>query len=122
MKTWKTRHPRDSLKDLKVSASEFDDNLDPKNYFDWVQAFERIFGLKEDNDGKAFKLAILKLKGYASLWYEQLKKSRAKEAKSEIKTWSKLKKHIDKGFLPHSYKQELYLKTICNAPKLTMPD
>ena len=39
-----------------------------------------------------------------------MKKSRAREAKSKIKTWSKLKKHIEKTFLPHSYKQELYLK------------
>jgi len=55
-------------------------------------------------------LAIFKMKGYASLWYERLKKSRAREAKFKIKTWSKLKKHMDKRFLPPSYKQELYLK------------
>ena len=27
-----------------------------------------------------------------------------------IKTWVKLKKHMDKRFLPATYKQELYLK------------
>jgi len=104
------RHLRDDLQDLKVKALKFDCNLNPKNYLDWVQALERIFELKDYNDEKAFKLAILKMKGDASLWYEHLKKSRAREAKSKIKTWSKLKKHIDKRFLPPSYKQELYLK------------
>jgi len=54
-------------------------------------------------------LTILKIKGYASLWYEHLNKSRVREDKSKIKTWSKLKKHMDKRFLPPSYKQELYL-------------
>lgn len=44
------------------------------------------------------------------LHYEDLKKSRATEAKSKIKTWSKLKKHMDLRFLPPSYKQELYFK------------
>ena len=32
------------------------------------------------------------------------------EGKSKIKTWVKLKKHMDKRFLPATYKQELYLK------------
>jgi len=32
-----------------------------------VQAIEMIFELKEYNDEKAFKLAILKIKEYASL-------------------------------------------------------
>jgi len=61
--------------------------------------------LKEYNDEKS-----LKLKGYASLWYEHLKKNRAREAKAKIKRWSKLKKHMDKRFLPSSYKQEVYYK------------
>jgi len=38
------------------------------------------------NDKKAFKLTILKMKGYASLWYENLKKKGAKEAKAKTKT------------------------------------
>jgi len=50
------------------------------------------------------------MKGYASIWYEHLQKNRAREAKFKIKTWLKLKKHMDKRFLPSSYKQELYLK------------
>ena len=78
------------------------------NYLDWVQALERIFELKDYNGEKSFLFAILKLKGYASLWYEDLKKTRAREVKSKIKTWFKLKKH--KRLLTPSYKQELYLK------------
>jgi len=100
------RHRRDDLWDLKVKAPNFDGNLNLENYLDWVQALERIFELKYYNDEKA---SILKMKGYASLWYEHLRKSRAWEAKSKIKTWSKLKKHMDKRFLPPSFKQELYL-------------
>ena len=90
------------LRDIKFETLKFDGNLNPENYPDWVQALERIFELKDYNDEKAFKLAILKMKGYASLWYEHLKKSRAREAKSKIKTWSKLKKHMDKRCLPPS--------------------
>ena len=91
-------------------APEFDDNLNLEDYLDWVQAIKRIFELKEYNDEKSFKLVIPKLKGYASLWYERLKKSRVREAKSKIETWSKVNKYMGKRFLPPAYKQELYLK------------
>ena len=64
----------------------------------------KIFELKDYNDEKDFKLVILKMKRYASLWYEHLKKGRAREAKSKSKTWSKFKKHMDKRFPPPSYK------------------
>jgi len=50
------------------------------------------------------------MKGYASLWCENLKKKWAKEAKPRMKTWSKLNKYKDKRFLPSSYKQKFYLK------------
>jgi len=103
-------HPRDDLSDLKVEAPEFHGNFKLENCIDWVHAIERIIELMEYNDEKAFELAILKLKGYASLWYETLKKNRTRETKFKIKTWSKLKKHMERRFLPLSYEQELYLK------------
>ena len=65
---------KDDLSGFKIEASEFGGNLKSGNYIDWVQAIERNIKLKEYNNGKAFKLAILKLKGYASLWYETLNK------------------------------------------------
>ena len=74
------RHPRDDLSDLNVEALEFNDNLELETYLHWIQAIERIFELNEYNDEKDFKLAILKTKGDASLWYENLKKNRAREA------------------------------------------
>ncbi|XP_074278572.1 uncharacterized protein LOC141602165 [Silene latifolia] len=47
---------------------------------------------------------------YASLWYENLKKQRRREIKSKIETWNKLKKHLQKRFMPRDYEQEQYLK------------
>ena len=101
---------RDDLSDIKIKAPEFDDNLKLDNCNDWVQAIMRIIKFKEYNDVKTFKLAIFNLKGYATLWYEILKKSQVRATKSKIRIESKLKKHMERRFLPPSYKQELYLK------------
>jgi len=70
---------------------------------------ERIIEIKGYSGGKAFKLAVLKLEQYASLWNENLKRTRAFE-EPKVKTWVKLKKHMGRRFLPATYKQELYLK------------
>ena len=78
-------HPRDDLSDQKIKTLEFDGNLKPENYLDLVQANERIFELKKHIDEKAFKLAILNMQGHASLWYDNLKKNQAREAKAKIK-------------------------------------
>ena len=61
-------HPRDDLSDLKIKAPKFNGNLKPDNYLNWVQTIQRILELKEYNDEKVFKMAILKMKVHASLW------------------------------------------------------
>ena len=101
---------RNDLKDLRIEGLEFDGSLKPEDYLEWVQAMERMIEIKGYSRQKPFKLAILKLKQYASLWNENLKRTRALEGKPKVKTLVKLKKHMDRRFLPTTYKQELHLK------------
>ena len=71
---------------------------------------ERFFEIKDYDDEKAFKVVVLKLKKCASLGYENIKRQRAREGKPWIRTWSKLKKLMNKRFLLHNYKCDLYLR------------
>jgi len=66
--------------------------------------------IKKYSDEKDLKVVVLKLKKYASLWYENIKKQRAREGKPRIRTWYKLKKLMTKPFLPNNYKRDLYLR------------
>jgi len=113
------RHPKGDLTDFKIEAPEFDGNLNPKNYLDFIQYVERIFKLKEYNGENAFKLVILKMKEYASLWHENLQRNRATEVKSKIKAWSKLKKHMEKRFLPSFYKQNCTSRSLLLAKRIS---
>jgi len=105
-----TRQPNDDLRDMRIDLPEFEGNLNPDLFIEWIQAIERFFEIKEFSDEKAFKVAVLKLKSYASLWYENLKKQRSREGKSRIRSWSKLKKLMSKRFLPDNYKRDLHLR------------
>jgi len=86
------RQPMDDLRNKKFDPPEFEDNLNPDLFIEWIQAFESFFEVKEYFDENAFKVVVLKFKKYASLWYENVRKQRGREGKPRIKTWSKLKK------------------------------
>jgi len=107
------RPPRqlvDDLRDMKINPPEFEGNLNPDLFIEWMQALERFFEIKEYFDEKAFKVAVLKLKRYASLWYENIKKQQVREGKPHNRTWSKLKILMTKRYFPDNYKCDLCLR------------
>ncbi|KAK9704714.1 hypothetical protein RND81_07G006900 [Saponaria officinalis] len=93
-------------KDLKVEIPDFVGSLNPEDLLDWIRVIERVFEFKGYSDARSFKVATLKLKGYSSLWYENLKNQRRREGKEPIKSWSKLKKKLKERFIPRDYTQD----------------
>jgi len=98
------RPPIDEFGDIKVEPPELNGNLKPDKYLE----MDRIFEAKGYNDERSFKVASLKLTRYATLWFENFKKQRAREGKRKINSWEKLKTLMNKRFLSESYKQDIY--------------
>ncbi|XP_074305707.1 uncharacterized protein LOC141640928 [Silene latifolia] len=103
----KKENKDDDDRSLKLDIPDFNGDLDTEKFSDWIRQAERVFEYKEYDEHKQFKVAILKLTKYASLWYENLKK---RDKKCKVDTWEKLKKHLMRGFFPRDYDQENYLK------------
>ena len=59
---------------------------------------------------KDFQVGYSKDERVCILLVCELEEEAAREAKVNINTWSKLKKHMDKRFLTSSYKKEIYLR------------
>ncbi|XP_074315345.1 uncharacterized protein LOC141651537 [Silene latifolia] len=97
-------------KHRKVEIPDFSGSLNPDDLLEWIRDVEIIFEFKNYNDAKAFKVAVLKLKGYASLWYDNLKHQRLRDGKEAIKSWSKLKKKLLDKFVTKDYTQDLFIK------------
>ncbi|KAK9714387.1 hypothetical protein RND81_06G090500 [Saponaria officinalis] len=95
---------------LRVDIPEFSGSLNPDELLEWLRDVERAFEYKGYNDLKAFKVATLKLKGYASLWYENLKSQTAKDGKEPIRSWSKLRKKLMSKFITKDYSQDLFIQ------------
>ncbi|KAK9714927.1 hypothetical protein RND81_06G131400 [Saponaria officinalis] len=103
------RHDEDD-RHIRVEIPDFHGSLNPEELMEWFHSVERVFEYKSYDDSKKFKVAVLKPKGYASLWYEGLKQKRSRSGKEPMKSWEKLKKKLQDKFIPADYTQELFLK------------
>lgn len=93
---------------FRVELPDFSGTLQAEGFIDWLHEVERIFDYKEVLDCLKVKLIAIKLKGQASAWGEQLKRSRERQGKSKISDWEKMKKKMKGHFLPFGYTQSLF--------------
>ncbi|KAK9732682.1 hypothetical protein RND81_04G014900 [Saponaria officinalis] len=100
----------DTDQQIKVELPDFHGTLNLEELLEWLRAVERIFEYKGYDDAKKFMVAILKFKGYASLWYEGVKQQRAQTRKEPLKSWEKLKKKLQAKSISADYTQELFLR------------
>ncbi|KAD3641639.1 hypothetical protein E3N88_30863 [Mikania micrantha] len=104
-------HRDDPLRSMgvKIDILEFDGKAEPDMFIDWLQTVERVFDLRDVPDTFKVKLVAVKLRSYASLWWEHVKKKRAQEGRSKVKTWIKMKNLLRDKFLPPNFHQEAFV-------------
>ena len=60
--------------DVKVDILEFEGRMQPNEFIDWLHIVEQVFDCLEVSEVCRVKLVAIKLRKYASLWWENLKK------------------------------------------------
>ena len=99
------------MDEFKVTElPEFVGGTDPEAYLEWERKIERMFGIKDIDDEKRFKYAILKLGRGASLWFEGLKSKRIRDGKEKITSWESLKRKLRKRYVPTTHRITTYRK------------
>lgn len=73
------RHPQACEGDVKIEVPKFDCKMLGYVFLDWLYTVERIFNFKKYSEERKLKLVAIKLKVYASLWWENLKKEGIKK-------------------------------------------
>ncbi|XP_024177783.1 uncharacterized protein LOC112183652 [Rosa chinensis] len=94
-----------NLKDLP----EFEGRMRPDEFIDWLNTIERIFDYKHTPDERKVKMVAITLTHKASAW-ESLRSRRERLGKPKIKNWEKMKKELQKRFLPENYTQNNFMK------------
>ena len=73
-----------------IEIVPYDGKLDTNVVLDWISDMEKFFEYENTLDNRKVKIAVTRLKGHASLWWEHLQTNRQRRGKEKIKTWPKM--------------------------------
>ena len=72
--------------------------------------FDDHFDFKDTPPEQQYKLAKIKLTKLADVWLKGVQKQRRREERERINTWDKLRSHLRRKYIPHNYKQQLFVQ------------
>ena len=93
-----------------MDVPEYDGQSQNDAFLDRLYTVERIFEFKDYSDENRVKLVAIKLKKYASLWLENLRRERERERRRPIRTWEMVKRELRKRCNSDNYKQDNNVK------------
>ena len=94
----------------KPSLSTYDGNLSAEGLIDWIGELDRYFDYEDVEEDKKVKLVVTRLKGHATLWWDNVQAERKKKNKVVIKSWDRMVAKMRDKFLPKNYQLGLYKK------------
>ena len=74
---------------------------------DRINALAKYFYFEQIEDKKKVKYTATRLKGHATIWWDELQIHRERRGKSKIKTWDKMLDKIKIQFIPKDYQLTL---------------
>ena len=82
-----------------VQVIPYGGKLNTNVVLDWISNMEKFFEYENTPDNRKVKIAVTRLKGHASLWWEHLQIDRQRRGKEKIRTWSKMVDKVKNKFL-----------------------
>ena len=93
-----------------VEVVAYDGKLDTNVVLDWISNMEKFFEYENTPNNRMVNIMVTRLKGHASLWWENLQIDRQRRGKEKIKTWPKMVNKVKKKFLLVDYQVSLLRK------------
>eukprot|EP00253_Pinus_taeda_P026966 PITA_26966 len=86
----------------------YDGSLSADVLLDWLSEVNKYFEFEETSEDKQVKFAATKLKGHASLWWDNIQVERKRLHKQPIKKCPRMEAKMKEKFLPKDYQIMLY--------------
>jgi hypothetical protein len=92
----------------KMEIPMYEGNLDVEEILDWIRALDKYFNYEDVEEEKKVKHAVTRLKGHATLWWDELQADRCCKGKQKIKSWDRMVAKMKAKFIPKDYQITLF--------------
>jgi hypothetical protein len=92
----------------RIEVPMYEGNLEVEELLDWVRAMDKYFDYEDIEEDKMVKHAVTRLKGHATLWWDELQAERRRNGKKKIKNWDRMVAKLKAKFIPRDYQINLY--------------
>jgi hypothetical protein len=92
----------------KMDIPMYEGNLDVEEIIDWIRALDKYFDYEDVEEDRKVKHAVTRLKGHATLWWDELQADRHCKGKKKIKSWDRMVAKMKAKFIPKDYQINLF--------------
>jgi hypothetical protein len=92
----------------KMEIPMYEGNLDVEELLDWIRALDKYFDYEDVEEDKKVKHVVTRLKGHATLSWDELKVDRRCKGKQKIKSWNRMVAKMKDKFIPKDYQITLF--------------
>jgi hypothetical protein len=94
----------------KIEVSMYEGNLDAEELLDWIRSMDKYFDYEDVNGEKRVRHIVTRLKGHATLWWDELQAERRSRGKQKIKNLDRMVAKLKAKFMPKDYQINLFRK------------
>jgi hypothetical protein len=91
-----------------MDISMYAGNLDVEELLYWFRALYKYFDYEDIEEDNKLKHVITRLKGHATLWWDELQDERHWKGKKRIKSWDSMVTKMKAKFIPRYYQINLF--------------
>ena len=90
--------------------STYNGSLIPEHLINWISELDKYFEYDDIEEYKRVILVVTRLKGHASLWWDNVQPERRRKNKSLIKSYDRMVAKMRDKFFPKDYQLIMYRK------------
>jgi hypothetical protein len=103
----------------KMDILVYEGNLDVEELIDWIRTLDTYFNYEDVEEDEKVKHVVTRLKGHATLWWDELQVDRRCKGKQKIKSWDRRIAKMKEKFIPGDYQITLFRRMQNLKQKLT---
>jgi hypothetical protein len=92
----------------KMEIPIYEGNLDVEELLDYIIAMDKYFDYEDVEEDKKVKHHVTRLKGHATLWWDELQADKRCKGKQKIKSWDRMVAKMKAKFIPKDYQITLF--------------